>query len=123
MRFSSVSQISLKCLNLYYVRYCVTDFFCICRKMAAINVYATSATTENLSRMELLNWVNECLQSNYSKVEELCTGAAYSQFIDLLFPGVVQLKKIKWHTRLEHEYITNFKVMQTAMEQVGADKV
>lgn len=53
----------------------------------AVNVFSTSATTENLSRHDMLNWVNDCLQSNFVKVEELCTGAAYCQFIDMLFPG------------------------------------
>lgn len=39
-----------------------------------VNVYSTSATSDNLSRHEMLNWVNECLQSQYTKIEELCTG-------------------------------------------------
>lgn len=55
--------------------------------MAAVNVFSTSATTENLSRHDMLNWVNDCLQSSFTKVEELCTGAAYCQFMDMLFPG------------------------------------
>ena len=53
----------------------------------AVNVFSTSATTENLSRHDMLNWVNDCIQANYVKVEELCTGAAYCQFLDMLFPG------------------------------------
>ena len=32
-------------------------------------------------------WVNECLQSQFIKIEELCTGAAYCQFMDMMFPG------------------------------------
>lgn len=39
-----------------------------------VNVYATSVTSENLSRHDMLNWVNDCLQSNYKKIEELCSG-------------------------------------------------
>ncbi|XP_022235265.1 microtubule-associated protein RP/EB family member 3-like [Limulus polyphemus] len=88
-----------------------------------VNVYATSATTENLSRHEMLNWVNDCLETQYSKIEELCTGAAYCQFMDMLFPGCISLKKVKFKTQLEHEYITNFKVLQSAFKKVGADKV
>ena len=44
--------------------------------------------------------------------QELCTGAAYCQFMDMLFPGAVNLKKVKFNTKLEHEYINNFKVLQ-----------
>ncbi|KAF4524089.1 hypothetical protein B566_EDAN007672 [Ephemera danica] len=47
----------------------------------AVNVYSTNVTTENLSRHEMLNWVNDCLQLGYSKIEELCTGAAYCSVI------------------------------------------
>lgn len=53
----------------------------------AINVYSTNVTAENLSRHEMLAWVNNALQSNFTKIEELCTGAAYCQFMDMLFPG------------------------------------
>lgn len=47
--------------------------------MPVVNVYATAATTENLSRHEMLMWVNDCLQSNFAKIEEMYTGAAYCQ--------------------------------------------
>lgn len=39
-----------------------------------VNVYATSATTENLSRHDMLGWVNDSLQANFKKIEELCSG-------------------------------------------------
>ena len=48
----------------------------------AVNVYATSSTTENLSRHDMLAWVNDCLTTKYAKIEELCTGAAYCQVTD-----------------------------------------
>ena len=40
----------------------------------AVNVYSTSATSENLSRHEMLAWINESLQTSFQKVEQLCTG-------------------------------------------------
>lgn len=86
------------------------------------NVYATSATSENLSRHEMLNWVNDSLQAEYKKIEELANGAAYAQFMDLLFPGTVPLKKVKFRTNLEHEYIQNFKIVQAAFKKVACDK-
>ncbi|XP_042237268.1 microtubule-associated protein RP/EB family member 1-like isoform X2 [Homarus americanus] len=89
----------------------------------AVNVFSTSATTENLSRHDMLNWVNDCLQSSYTKVEELCTGAAYCQFLDMLFPGSIMLKKVKFNTNLEHEYINNFKILQYAFKKLQVDKI
>merc|ERR1719384_2275740 len=32
----------------------------------------------------------------------------------MLFPGSVMMKKVKLRTNLEHEYIQNFKILQTA---------
>lgn len=40
----------------------------------AVNVYSTNVTSENLSRHDMLSWVNDCLSSSFTKIEELCTG-------------------------------------------------
>lgn len=87
-----------------------------------VNVHATSSTSDNLSRHEMLNWVNDSLLSEYKKIEELSNGAAYAQLMDLLFPGTVALKKVKFRTNLEHEYIQNFKHVQGAFKKVGCDR-
>ncbi|XP_052776773.1 microtubule-associated protein RP/EB family member 1-like isoform X4 [Mya arenaria] len=89
----------------------------------AVNVYSTSCTQDNLSRHDILTWVNDSLQTSYSKIEELCTGAAYCQFMDMLFPGCLVLKRVKITTKLEHESIQNFKVLQGAFNKMGVDKV
>lgn len=34
-----------------------------------VNVYSTSVTSENISRQELLAWVNDCLQVGKGKYE------------------------------------------------------
>lgn len=89
----------------------------------AVNVYNTSVTNENLSRHEMLAWVNDCVQTRYAKVEELCSGAAYCQFMDMLFPGCIPVKRIKFKTKLEHEYISNFKLLQGAFKKMTVDKI
>ncbi|XP_008559476.1 microtubule-associated protein RP/EB family member 1 isoform X4 [Microplitis mediator] len=89
----------------------------------AVNVYATNVTTDNLSRHDMLAWVNDCLQSSFTKIEELCTGAVYCQFMDMLFPGCVPLKRVKFRTNLEHEYIQNFKILQGAFKKMNVDKI
>lgn len=53
----------------------------------AINVYSTNVTSDNLSRHDMLAWVNDTLSASFNKIEELCSGAAYCQFMDMLFPG------------------------------------
>ena len=41
-------------------------------------------------RHDILTWINDCLQAEFCKIEELCTGAAQCQLMDMLFPGSVQ---------------------------------
>jgi len=45
------------------------------------------------------------------------------QFPRVLCVGCLMMKKVKFSTRLEHEYISNFKVLQNAFKKVGVDKV
>ncbi|KAE9420620.1 hypothetical protein Angca_003322 [Angiostrongylus cantonensis] len=94
-----------------------------CHMAAVVNVYATSATTENLSRHEMLMWVNDCLQSNFTKIEQLHTGAGYAQFTDFLFPGSISLKKVKWNSHLELDWLGNWKLVQTSWKSLGVEKI
>ncbi|XP_063815133.1 microtubule-associated protein RP/EB family member 1 isoform X2 [Pseudophryne corroboree] len=89
----------------------------------AVNVYSTSVTSDNLSRHDMLAWINESLQLNLTKIEHLCSGSVYCQFMDMLFPGSVTLKKVKFQAKLEHEYIQNYKVLQAGFKKMGADKI
>ncbi|KAJ8033939.1 Microtubule-associated protein RP/EB family member 3 [Holothuria leucospilota] len=89
----------------------------------AVNVYNTSASAENLSRHEMLEWINSSLCLNLSKIEQLCSGAVYCQFMDMLFESAVPIKRVKFQAKLEHEYIHNFKILQNAFKKVGVDKI
>ncbi|XP_073436807.1 microtubule-associated protein RP/EB family member 1 isoform X2 [Dendrobates tinctorius] len=100
----------------------VAEISDISRTMA-VNVYSTSVTSDNLSRHDMLAWINESLQLNLTKIEHLCSGSVYCQFMDMLFPGSVTLKKVKFQAKLEHEYIQNFKVLQAGFKKMGVDKI
>eukprot|EP01061_Rhynchopus_euleeides_P045338 TRINITY_DN8096_c0_g1_i1.p1 TRINITY_DN8096_c0_g1~~TRINITY_DN8096_c0_g1_i1.p1 ORF type:complete len:231 (+),score=55.82 TRINITY_DN8096_c0_g1_i1:45-695(+) len=76
-----------------------------------------------VSRTELLDWLNNTLSLNYSKVEQCCSGLAHLQLLDAMHPGKVQLHKANFDAKLEHEYINNFKVLQSAFNSVGIKKV
>lgn len=41
----------------------------------------------------------------------------------MLFPGSVPMKRVKFRTNLEHEYIQNFKILQAAFKKMNVDKV
>ncbi|XP_021422186.1 microtubule-associated protein RP/EB family member 1 isoform X2 [Oncorhynchus mykiss] len=89
----------------------------------AVNVYSTSVCSDNLSRHDMLAWINESLQINLTKIELLCSGAAYCQFMDMLFPGCVPLKKVKFAAKLEHEFIHNYKILQAGFKRMGVEKI
>ena len=85
-------------------------------------MYSTSVKTDNVSIHDMLAWVNDSLKTKYTKVEEMCSGSAYCQLMDMLFPGSVELKKVRLVTKLKHEYIQNFKVLQASFKKRGIDK-
>uniref|UniRef100_A0AAY4E402 Microtubule-associated protein RP/EB family member 1 n=1 Tax=Denticeps clupeoides TaxID=299321 RepID=A0AAY4E402_9TELE len=89
----------------------------------AVNVYSTSVTSDNLSRHDMLSWINESLQLHHAKIEQLCSGTAYCQFMDMLFPMCIPLKRVKFAAKLEHEYIHNFKLLQASFKKMGVDKI
>ncbi|KAI0984832.1 hypothetical protein GJ496_006216 [Pomphorhynchus laevis] len=41
----------------------------------------------------------------------------------MLFPGSVRLKKVKFNTKHEHEYMQNFKCLQEAFVKLSIDKL
>ncbi|CAD7927171.1 unnamed protein product [Amoebophrya sp. A25] len=76
-----------------------------------------------VGRSELLNWVNQLLQTSLTKVEQCANGAIYCQILDACHPnGVIQLKKVNWVAKSEHEHIPNYKTLQAAFDKLGIDR-
>jgi len=73
------------------------------------------------SRADLLGWLNELLQINYTKVEQCGSGAAYCQVIDSIY-GDVPMTRVKMNAKHEYEYIANLKVMQNVFKAKKIDK-
>merc|ERR1719245_826662 len=40
----------------------------------------------------------------------------------MLFPGTVPMKRVKYNSKLEHEYISNFKILQAAFKKMKIDQ-
>jgi len=75
-----------------------------------------------VGRVELLNWLNEFLQLDYKKVEQVCSGSAYCQLMDALNPGKVPLHKVNFNAKFDYEFIKNFAVLQEVFTKVGIEK-
>lgn len=74
------------------------------------------------SRTELLTWLNDLLQLNYTKIEQCGTGAALCQIMDSIYPGDVPLRRVNFTTNLEYEYVQNFKILQQVFDKHGVEK-
>lgn len=45
------------------------------------------------------------------------------KFTDFLFPGSIQLRRVKWNSRLELDWLSNWKLLQTSWKTIGVDKI
>jgi len=70
-------------------------------RMSAVNVYSTSVTADNLSRHDILSWVNDILQGSYGKIEELCSGVYIAILSSLVF-AVALFVSMFLHERTLH---------------------
>ncbi|TFK22931.1 hypothetical protein FA15DRAFT_671027 [Coprinopsis marcescibilis] len=73
------------------------------------------------SRTDLLAWVNELLQINYTKIEQCGSGGAYCQIMDSIY-GDVPMNRVKMNAKQEYEYLVNYKVLQTFFKSHKIDK-
>ncbi|KAG9333236.1 hypothetical protein JZ751_012956 [Albula glossodonta] len=89
----------------------------------AVNVYSTSVTSDNLSRHDIFDWINQTLKTHHTKIESLCSGAEFCQLMDMLFADCVPLKKVKFQAKLEHEFIHNFKILQASFKKMRVEKI
>ncbi|KAJ7656156.1 microtubule binding protein [Mycena polygramma] len=73
------------------------------------------------SRTELLQWINDLLQLNYTKVEQCGAGGAYLQVLDSIY-GDIPMARVKMGAKAEHEYLVNYKIMQNVFKAKKIDK-
>lgn len=89
---------------------------------AACCTPASALAEDKTNPTELLRWVNGYLGTRHGKIEDLCSGAAYCQFMDMLFPGTIDLAKVNLRAKRGRESVQNFEALREAFEQVGVDR-
>lgn len=72
-----------------------------------------------VGRGELLDWINDLLCLNYTKVEETANAAAFCQVIDCIHPDTVNLSRVRFDADQEPEIVNNFKVLQDSFYKNG----
>lgn len=77
---------------------------------------SSHTTNQNYGRSELLDWVNNILGLNYTKVEETSNGAAYCQILDALYPGDVKLSRVNYNADDTTTMLANYKILQSVFD-------
>jgi microtubule-associated protein, RP/EB family len=75
-----------------------------------------------VGRKEIVDWINNTLSLNLSKVEETASGAVACQLFDIMHPNVVPMNKVNWAANKDFEYVANYKVLQASFTKMNIDK-
>ena len=74
----------------------------------SLSLSTTTTTTVSSGMMEgaffvgrkvILDWINEFLALNLGRIEETCSGAVACQLCDSLYPGKVNMSKVRWDAK------------------------
>ncbi|KAH8289628.1 hypothetical protein KR054_008426 [Drosophila jambulina] len=86
----------------------------------------TSITTirngGNMSRYEMLEWMNSKAQEHIDRIEDLCTGVAYCRMMDTILPNSINMKRVKMTPRRRHEYKHNMRLLQDAFNRLELEQ-
>ncbi|XP_048065488.1 DNA (cytosine-5-)-methyltransferase 3 beta, duplicate a isoform X3 [Megalobrama amblycephala] len=74
---------------------------------------------DKCSRIEVLAWINETLHTNFTHVEQCRSGACFCQLIDLLFPGSIDMTKVKFESQKRSDFMQNYSLLQTSFRKLG----
>lgn len=75
-----------------------------------------------MGRLELLAWLNDFVETDYSKIEEWCDGVGYAQVIDAIHPGVVPLHKFDFNAKNKDDYLRNLKLLDKTISKLKIQK-
>ncbi|KAH8271897.1 hypothetical protein KR044_009913 [Drosophila immigrans] len=88
----------------------------------AVNVKSTYNSRRLWSRQCILVWLNQCMKSNIFNIDSLGSGAVYCCLMDILFPDSVNMRRVKFGSKLERDFRNNFSILQQAFIKHGVEK-
>uniref|UniRef100_A0A8C4I5A5 DNA (cytosine-5-)-methyltransferase n=1 Tax=Dicentrarchus labrax TaxID=13489 RepID=A0A8C4I5A5_DICLA len=87
--------------------------------MASTEVVTPDFAQDKSSRIYLVTWVNDLLKTNFKDVQEMGSGACHCQIMDWVFPGSVDMTKVKFDAQGEDECKHNFSLLHEAFSKKG----
>eukprot|EP00898_Chlorokybus_atmophyticus_P004977 jgi/Chlat1/5480/Chrsp36S05455 len=78
---------------------------------------------KHLSRNELLAWLNELLQTDYTKLTDLADGVAVCQVLDAVYPEqAVRLDRVNFSAKTSDAKLNNWRLVASALDRQGLSK-
>ena len=75
-----------------------------------------------VSKNEILQFLNITLELRLAKVEETASGCVACQLLDVMYPGAVPMAKVDWSAKKDHEWVHNYKILQTAFTKLKINR-
>lgn len=76
-----------------------------------------------VGRKEIIDWINDALNLNLTKVEQTASGAIACQLLDIMHPGQVPMHKVNWGAKQNFEFVANYKILQTCFLKLQIDRM
>lgn len=70
-----------------------------------------------VGRKELLDFFNNLLDLNYTKIEQTASGALACQITSLIFPQSIPMSRVNWDAKADFEFVANYKLLQNAFNK------
>lgn len=70
-----------------------------------------------VGRGELLDFFNNLLDLQLTKIEQTASGAIACQLTEYIFPGSIPMSKVNWEAKADFEFINNYKLLQKAFSK------
>jgi len=71
----------------------------------------------------LIDWVNNFLEINIEKVEQMANGAIYCNLWDALHPGTIPMSRVDFTVKHDYDFAKNWKLMQNGFQKAGIEKM
>jgi len=71
----------------------------------------------------LIDWINNFLEINIEKVEQMANGAIYCNLWDALHPGTIPMSRVDFTAKFDYDYAKNWKLMQNGFQKAGIEKM